>query len=84
MCCKSTYLLIQIFQFIPRKFKLRNLWQNCVPSPTVYVGDKRLNAIHSVQRYLALALERLKGLVQRIFFTKLKHNLDHTETKPPD
>lgn len=73
------HLLIQILQFIPWELKLSYLRQDSIPPPTIDIRNKCLNTVDSVQRNLALSLQRLKGLVQGILFAKLKHNLDHTE-----
>lgn len=70
------HLLVQVLEFLPRKFQLRNLRQYGIPPPTVNVSHKCLQTVHSIQRNLALTLQYLKGLVERILLAKLKHNLD--------
>lgn len=74
---QNSYLLIEVLKLLPRELELGHLRQDHVPSPAVDVGDEGLEAVYGVQRHLALVLQGLKGLLERVFLAKLEDYLYH-------
>lgn len=54
----ATHLLIKVLQLCPRELQPCHLRQHSVPPPVVDVADKALDAVHCVERHLALILQQ--------------------------
>lgn len=80
---EAPHLLVQVLQLLARQLELRHLRQQRVPAAIVDVRRERLQAVHGVERDLALILQRLERLLQRILLAELKHYLDDTAHQLP-
>lgn len=70
-------LLVQVLELLARQLELRNLGQHSVPAPGIDVGDEGVDAVDGVERDLALVLQRLERLLQRVLLAELQHYLHH-------
>lgn len=61
------HLLIQVLQLRPWQLELGDLREHHIPAPLLDVWDKVFQAVHSVQRYLALVLQERKGVFMCTF-----------------
>ena len=72
-----THLFVQVLQFVSGQLELRHLGQHRVPPATCHVSHKRVQAVHRVQRHLALALKGSTRLHQCVLLAELENNLHH-------
>lgn len=70
-------LLIEVLELLARQLELRDLGKHSVPAPSIDVGDEGVDAVNSVEGDLALVLQRLERLLQRVLLAELQHYLNH-------
>jgi hypothetical protein len=51
------HLLVQVLQLAPRELQVGNLGEHLVPTPVVDIRHEGLDAVHGVERDLALVLQ---------------------------
>jgi len=70
-------LLVEVLELLAWQLELRDLGKHSVPAPSIDVGDEGVDAVDSVEGDLALVLQRLERLLQRVLLAELQHYLNH-------
>lgn len=70
-------LLVEVLKLLARQLELRDLGKHSIPAPGIDVGNEGVDAVNSVEGDLALVLQRLERLLQRVLLAELQHYLNH-------
>jgi hypothetical protein len=74
-------LLIEVLELLAWQLELCDLGKHSIPTPGIDVGNEGVDAVNSVEGDLALVLQRLERLLQRILLAELQHYLNHAAHK---